>query len=302
MRFLAPPGLGDESTMPADCHIHMILDGVYYRDAIDAHRNGARDDLIRPRLMDYARACVDYLRDGGDALGICDRARELAGEYGIEYRIPCFPIHRTGRYGGFIGRGFETLSEYRTLVAEVARRGGDFIKIMISGLMDFDRFGVVTSEPLEPSEIREMIHIAHGEGFAVMAHANGARTVLAAVEAGVDSVEHGAYMDDETVRALAASDAIWVPTLATVGDLIGCGRYSDDTLRRILESQLKNISRCAELGGTIAPGSDAGAYRVFHAQGALDEYSLLEQALGTETDAVLREGVSTLRRRFRRDV
>ena len=285
-----------------DCHIHMILDGVYYRAAIDAQKERADEPLIRSRLRAYADAGVIYLRDGGDAWNVGKRAAELAQEYGIEYRTPIFPIHRRGRYGGFIGCGFDDMKGYRALVARAKREGADFIKIMISGLMDFDRFGVVTSEPLEPSEIREMIHIAHGEGFAVMAHANGARTVLAAVEAGVDSVEHGAYMDDETVRALAASDAIWVPTLATVGDLIGCGRYSDDTLRRILESQLKNISRCAELGGTIAPGSDAGAYRVFHAQGALDEYSLLEQALGTETDAVLREGVSTLRRRFRRDV
>lgn len=36
--------------MYADCHIHMVLDGVYYKDAIAAHRQGPREDLIRPRL------------------------------------------------------------------------------------------------------------------------------------------------------------------------------------------------------------------------------------------------------------
>ena len=287
--------------MACDCHIHMVLDGVYYRDAIAAHRGHVRDDLIRARLADYARAGVDYLRDGGDAFGVCERARQLAPEYGIEYRVPCFPICLKGRYGGFIGRCFETLTEYRRLVAEVARGGGDFIKIMISGLMDFDRYGVVTSEPLSAAQIREMIAIAHGEGFAVMAHANGARTICAAVEAGVDSVEHGAYMDGETVRALAESGAIWVPTLATVGNLIGNGRFPDDVLTRILDSQLRNVAECVRLGGCVAPGSDAGAYCVPHVRGAFDERALLSRALGDATDAVLREGEARVRRRFRRD-
>jgi hypothetical protein len=280
----------------------MVLDGVYYRAAIDAHRGHVRDDLIRGRLAEYARAGVAYLRDGGDAFGVCQRARTLAPEYGIEYRIPCFPICMKGRYGGFIGRTFETMADYRALVAEVAEAGGDFIKIMISGLMDFDRYGVITSLPLTAGQIRQMIDIAHGEGFSVMAHANGAETIMAALEAGVDSVEHGAYMDGDTVRALAQSGAVWVPTLSTVGNLIGNGRFSDDVLRRILEGQLLNIVECARLGGAIALGSDAGAYCVYHAQAVKDEYAWLQRALGAETEAILTAGEAEVRRRFRRDV
>ena len=44
-------------------------------------------------------------------------------------------------------------------------RRGDFIKVMFSGIMDFDTDGHVTGTPLEREEIREMIHIAHEEGF-----------------------------------------------------------------------------------------------------------------------------------------
>ena len=287
--------------MYGDCHIHMVLDGVYYRDAIDAHRAGVRDGLIRQRLDAYARASVGYLRDGGDAFGVCNRAKVLAAEYGIEYRIPCFPICMKGRYGQFIGRSFVTMADYRALVAEVAGSGGDFIKIMISGLMDFDHFGVVTGEPLTALQIREMIRIAHGEGFSVMAHVNGARTILAALEGGVDSVEHGAYMDAGTVTAMAQSHAVWVPTLSTVGNLIGVGRYPDEALERILDSQLKNVAECARQGGRIALGSDAGAYKVFHANAVTDEYALLRRALSDETDAVLAAGEAQIRRRFRRD-
>ena len=279
----------------------MVLDGVYYRAAIDAHRGHVRDDLIRARLGDYACAGISYLRDGGDAFGVCQRARDLAPEYGIEYRMPCFPICLKGRYGGFIGRTFETMAEYRALVAEVARQGGDFIKIMISGLMDFDRFGVITSTPLTARQILEMIHIAHAEGFSVMAHANGSEAILPALEAGVDSVEHGAYMDGDTVRALAQSGVVWVPTLSTVGNLIGNGRYPDEVLGKILDGQLRNVAECARLRGAIALGSDAGAYCVFHTRGVEDEYALLRRALGAKTDAVLKAGEAEIRRRFRRD-
>jgi len=284
--------------MHGDCHIHMVLDGVYYRDAIDAHKGHVRDDLIRERLSAWAGTGTSYLRDGGDAFGVCDRARELAQEYGIEYRIPCFPICRKGRYGEFIGRGFESLREYRSMVAEIAGRRGDFIKIMISGLMDFDRYGVVTSAPLEAGEIRSLIDIAHGEGFAVMAHANGDAAIRAALEAGVDSVEHGAYMSADTVLALAQSGAVWVPTLVTIGNLIGCGRYPDGVLTRLLDGQLANVAECARLGGKIALGSDAGAYRVYHGSGAVDEFTLLSRALGVQTEAILRSGEAEIRRRF----
>ena len=60
-------------------------------------------------------------------------------------------------------------------------RGGHFIKIMISGLMDFNRYGVLTDEPMPGALIRELTNIAHGEGFSIMAHANGDAAVRGAV-------------------------------------------------------------------------------------------------------------------------
>ena len=163
--------------MFGDCHIHMILDGVYYRAAIDAQKERVDEALVRARLEAYREAGIHFLRDGGDAWGVGSFAARIAGEYGIDYRTPAFPIHRKGRYGGFIGRGYDTLKEYATLVGLARKQGADFIKIMISGLMDFDYYGKITSEPLDPAEIRKLIRIAHSEGFAVMAHDNGADTV-----------------------------------------------------------------------------------------------------------------------------
>lgn len=284
--------------MRADCHIHMVLDGVYWRDAIARHQSDAREALVRETLAAYQKQGITYLRDGGDRWGVCTLAARLAPEYAIRYRTPAFPIHRAGHYGGFIGRGFETMEEYRALVLEARRQGADFIKIMISGLMDFDRFGVLTDEPLPPEEIREMVAFAHEVGFAVMAHANGDRTVAAAISAGVDSIEHGAYLREETLHQLAQSDTVWTPTLVTVGNLIGDGRFPDTVLRPLLEGAMCNVALAARLGAKIAVGSDAGAYRVAHARGAKEEYALLAKAIGADADKVLARGVRAIAEKF----
>lgn len=284
--------------MLSDCHIHMVLDGVYWKDAIARHREGVREDWVRRTLSAYRQRGITYLRDGGDRWGVCSLAARLAPEYGIRYRIPGAPIHKNGHYGGFIGRGFDTMADYRALVEETKRSGADFIKIMISGLMDFDRLGVLTDVPLTPEEIREMIAIAHGEGFSVMAHANGDATVAAAIAAGVDSIEHGAYLGQETLHSLAESRTVWVPTLVTFGNLIGCGRFPDAVLKPLLEGAMENVRRAAALGALIAPGSDAGAFRVLHGQGTLDEYALLKAAIGDGCDEVLSRGSREIQARF----
>ena len=162
---------------------------------------------------------------------------------------------------------------------------------MISGLMDFDRFGVLTEEGLEEPEIRELIHIAHQEGMAVMAHANGARTVEAAARAGVDSVEHGAYLDGDALCAMEEAGTVWVPTLSTIGNLRGGGRFSETAVEAILESALKNV---AAYKGLLAPGSDAGAWHVPH--GCKTEEALLTQAGITEER--LEKGISVIQQKF----
>lgn len=284
--------------MLSDCHIHMVLDGVYWKDAIARHRAGVREDWVRRTLSAYRQRGITYLRDGGDRWGVCSLAARLAPEYGIRYRIPGAPIHKNGHYGGFIGRGFDTMADYRALVEDARHSGADFIKIMISGLMDFDRLGVLTDVPLTPEEIREMIAIAHGEGFSVMAHANGDATVAAAIAAGVDSIEHGAYLGQETLHRLAESRTVWVPTLVTFGNLIGCGRFPDAVLKPLLEGAMENVRTAAALGALIAPGSDAGAFRVLHGQGTLDEYALLKAAIGDGCDEVLSRGIREIQARF----
>lgn len=282
--------------MRADCHMHMILDGVDWRKAIDRHRNGPDEGFIRRVLETYQTEGFTYLRDGGDRWGAGKRARELAPEYGIVYRTPLAPLCKAGHYGAFIGEKYENLKEYASLVQNARANGADFIKIMISGLMDFDRYGVLTEEGLTPDEIRELIHIAHEEGFRVMAHANGARVMEAAAAAGVDSIEHGAYSDEDALAAMAEMGTVWVPTLSTVGNLRGTGRFSETAVRQILERAMEAVAEYAVMGGLVAPGTDAGAWAVRH--GMRSEYELLKQAIGANAGDVLDRGTAALIQKF----
>ena len=247
--------------MRADCHMHMILDGYEWKGAIARHREKPDEDFIRQVLTTYQKLGYTYLRDGGDRWDAGKRSREIAKEYGITYRTPLAPLCKKGHYGAFIGLTWETFGEYRDLVVRHRENGADFIKIMISGLMDFDHYGVLTEEGLHPGEIRELIHIAHEEGFAVMSHCNGARTAQAAAEAGVDSIDHGAYLDRDALQAMEDNDVVWVPTLSTIGNLRGKGRFNEDAVRKILDSALANV---AEYKGQLAAGTDAGAWAVPH--------------------------------------
>ena len=280
--------------MKADCHMHMVLDSFDWKEAIRRHKKQPDEAFIRKTLETYAAQGYTYLRDGGDRWGAGAKARELAAQHGITYRTPLAPLCKAGHYGSFIGITYETIREYAALVIQQKYAGADFIKIMISGLMDFDHYGVLTEEGLPPEEIRELIHIAHEEGMSVMAHANGAETVLAAAEAGVDSVEHGAYLNQESLFAMKENSTVWVPTLSTIGNLPGTGRFSEPDVARIYESALVNVEAFHKMGGLLASGTDAGAWAVPHGCGT-EEQHFAKAGVGEDT---LTQGFTVIQTKF----
>lgn len=284
--------------MLCDCHVHMILDGVYFKDAINNQKEHVLEDLVRERLADYRHRGITYLRDGGDAWNVALFARSIAQEYGITYTAPAFPIHRKGRYGYFIGRGYETREDYIALLNEAEEKQADFVKIMFSGLMDFNTTGVLSCPPLDADEMRELTALAHERGFAVMVHCNGDDAIANALKAGVDSIEHGNFMSRDTEKRLADSGAIWVPTLAPAANIIHSGRFPQQVLQEITDRQMDSIDHAVSFGALVAPGSDAGAWLVPHGQGTLDEYAHLKTVLGSSTDAVLSRGIEEIRKRF----
>ena len=116
----------------------------------------------------------------------------------------------------------------------------------------------------------------------------------------MDSLEHGNYMNEESLTMLSESHTVWVPTLVTVRNLLGDGRYADETLKPIIETAEENVRKAFRLGVKVAPGSDAGAYRVLHGQGIQDEMQAFVQILGNEEKAYqwLMEGEMEIRKKF----
>lgn len=278
------------------------MDGVNYSQGMARHVNGPDEAHIRACFEAYREHGIEFVRDGGDKYGVSRLAKRIAPEYGIDYRTPIFAIHRKGGYGSIVGRGFESLREYAALVSEAADLGADFIKIMTTGIMDFNEFGRITHFDLDPNEVREMVHITHELGFAVMSHTNGKQAVLAALEAGVDSVEHANYIDAECITALSESRACYVPTATVARNLMGKGLFDEGVLARIWEASCEAIAAAVEAGCLVALGSDAGAVGVAHGQGACDEYDCFRLAVADATlrDECLAQGEAFIRKTFAR--
>ncbi|MBR6236846.1 MAG: amidohydrolase family protein [Firmicutes bacterium] len=268
-----------------DCHGHIALCGT------------------EPETFfgDLAACGISYIRDGGDANGKSLEAKKYIAQHpelGVEYATPVFATHKKGRYGGIVGLPFEDFREFRELVAKAASLGADFIKIMYSGIITFKEYGELSCLPLSAEEIKELVNIAHGEGFAVMAHCNGRDAVLAAIEAGTDSIEHGAFMDDECIAALAESDSVWVPTMAAITAFCGRPGFSSDAADRTAEALKASVSKAYALGAKIAAGSDCGAFGVPAGPGSLAEYDLLREC-GVPEESIA-EASELIRVRFRR--
>ena len=284
-----------EAAMLGDCHAHVIMDGKNYKEAVSLHKYGVKESVIYNCFSKYQKMGVTFIRDGGDSFGVSKRAKELAPLYGITYLTPIFAIHKAGHYGGIVGRSFETIEDYKQLVLEAKSQGADFIKIMISGLIDFTKFGVLSEEGLDGELIAKMVQIAHGEGFSVMAHCNGAKTMEAAALAGVDSIEHGAYSDERALQAMVEHGVIWTPTVSPIGNLTGGGRFHDEVTKEITAHHLKMIKLFVQMGGNVALGSDAGAWGVPHVEGIASELAYLK---GIVDESHLEKTEILLRKRF----
>ncbi len=98
------------------------------------------------------------------------------------------------------------------------KEGDDLIKIMPSGgVLDESASGDNAQLTLE--EIRAVVATAHDYGFTVAAHAHGAEAIRRAVLGGVDSIEHGTYMDAEDMKLMVEHGTWYVPTIIA-GDFV----------------------------------------------------------------------------------
>ncbi len=141
-------------------------------------------------------------------------------------------------------------------------RGVDWIKVLASeraGTADTDPRKQVYSE----AELALIVSEAAARGVPVMAHAHGAEGALAAVKAGVRSIEHGTYLSDEALTLMAQKGVFFDPTMDVMNDLaLPGGDYDDAALQRrgqMMKPVLVDaVMRARRHGVKIAAGSDTG--------------------------------------------
>ena len=105
---------------------------------------------------------------------------------------------------------------------------------------------------------------AYRRGTKVMAHAQGAEGIKNALRAGIHSIEHGIYLDDEAIELMLKRGAFLVPTLLAplavleIGEKGGMAEYAIRKTREVIEAHSDSISRAHQAGVKIAMGTDAG--------------------------------------------
>lgn len=279
-----------------ECHGHLMMDGTDFSAARKRHEKSVDAGALRKALGELKSAGIKYFRDGGDAYGVSAAGREIAPEFGIEVATPVFAIHKKGYYGSIVGRDYDDMASFRQRISELRSAGGDFVKLMLSGIITFRTWGDLSCEGIDAEEIRELVNIAHGEGYSVMVHVNGAQTIRAAVMAGADSIEHGYFADRDTLDIMAEKRVLWVPTLSAVEAFIGRTGIDRTVAEDTLKGQIRCLAKAREKGIPVAAGSDSGAVGVPHGAGTLREYELLSVAGFTETEVA--ESNEKLRERF----
>ncbi|HYM16219.1 MAG TPA: amidohydrolase family protein [Dehalococcoidia bacterium] len=263
-----------------DCHVHLLF-----------HPGSLQERLLTPpslQLFEGARnalatldAGVTTVRDAGGT----PQGFKLAIERGLipgpRMRIAVGMLSQTGGHGdATMPSGVRTRApwgpefpenicdgpdEVRTATRGMLRAGADFIKLCSTG-------GVLSpaDEPghtqFTPAEIAVAVEEARAAGKTCMAHAQGTQGIKNAVLAGVESIEHGVFLDDEAIAEMQRRGTFLVPTLvAPVWVLRNAERSPGSILpqslrksKEVMEDHRASFRRAAQVGLRIAMGTDSG--------------------------------------------
>ncbi len=174
-------------------------------------------------LQKELRSGVTYVRDCGSPANIATYAKQMVQQKiipGPEIISCGTMLAITGGHGWTMGaRECDGADEARKAAREQLKYGADFIKLMATG--GYATPGVHPRAPqLLVEEMASAVQVAHAAGKKVAAHAYGVRGIKNAILAGVDSIEHGEFFDDddpgeirETVAMMKEKEVFWVPTL-----------------------------------------------------------------------------------------
>jgi imidazolonepropionase-like amidohydrolase len=272
----------DRTLLPGlfDCHTHVTISSVDLWGA--AQRPFSYQFYEAARNLQATLAIgITSVRDAGGAdLGIKEAVANglIAGP---RLQISIVMLSQTGGHGDdwypsgaevpFIGPHpgrpsgiVDGVDEVRRKVRELHRAGADVIKVATSG-------GVLSARDdprhahLRPAELEVLVEEATAAGMFVMAHAQAAEGIKNAVRAGIRSIDHGIYLDDEGIELMRARGTWFVPTLVAptgVLDAVDAGISLPpavvDKARMVVDIHKAAFRHAVEAGVRIAMGTDSG--------------------------------------------
>lgn len=155
-------------------------------------------------------------------------------------------------------------TEARRGARKQIKKGADQIKVMATGGIMTE--GVEPGAPqLTEDEMRGAIEEAHKADRKTAAHAQGLEGIKNAIRAGIDSIEHGVFLDEEAVNMMRNNGVFLVPTRAAIhlildkGEKAGIPAYMIEKSNSIIDEHLKNFRMALSEGVRIALGTDAGS-------------------------------------------
>ena len=293
-----------------DCHIHLSDAGLADASAQDSDPSGLR--ILR--MAEHARRTLSAgfttVRDAGGRDHLEFALRRAAQEGLIRTprlvlagKIVSMTTAGASSWPGMY-RQADGVSDVVKAVREQVAAGADVIKIMATGAVLSPGHERPTSAHFTREELKAAVETAHAMGLRVAAHAHGIEGIARAVEAGVDTIEHGTHLHEDpgVAKDMAAHGVFLVPTLKAL-ERIAEGVGVPEDMRAKAQDRRSDRDRtfrvALEMGVPIAMGTDAATPFNRHGENA-DELALMV-ALGMTPIAAIAAASGVAARALGRD-
>jgi imidazolonepropionase-like amidohydrolase len=236
---------------------------------------------------------VDHFADVGirelNHAGVADLPDVLAAGYHVRPRPADAFFLDVPQLADLMTGGVNGAENVRRMVRALIAHGADEIKIMAT-----ERAGLPETDPRKrvysDEELAAAVDEAKKAGRTVAAHAHGDEGAAAAVRAGVRTIEHGTYLSDQTLALMKERGTCFVPTIATVVDLIDVGGDYDNAVlsvrgRAMLPRVRDAAKRASRMGVRLVAGTDTD-YGVRSTRRLQDEIAELVDAGLSPMDAI----------------